>query len=149
MIQKQLVPEILQIFDASDQGDTLTLVQALTHKNPAVRYHAATGLGLQGDSTHLRFLAPLLNDEYEGVRVAAALARGRLDSESRDSALLAEEITSDNYLVGMYAIRALELLGTDVAARHSAAINAAGKSPFDFTRRIADRLSASLKSAGG
>lgn len=142
--QQQLVTRILTVLQAQDQRVTAALVEGLTHTSPAVRYHAATGLGLCGDSSHRPLLKALLKDDYEGVRVAAALARGRLDSTTPDSALLGELITSDNYLVGMFAIRALELLGPDVAARHAATIQAARKSPYEFTRRIAVRLSDTL-----
>lgn len=142
--QKQLVPQMLAVIDAGDRGDTDALVQALSHSSPAVRYHAATGLGLRGDSSHLQLLAVLLNDDYEGVRVAAALARERLDAAVSDSELLAKLITRDNYLVGMFAIRALEQLGPETAALHADAIRAAQHSPYEFTRRIAVRLTDTL-----
>ena len=143
--RRDLVPQLLTVIDAGDRGDTEQLVEALQHHSPSVRYWAATGLGLQGDRSHRRVLAPLLKDSFGGVRVAAALARCRLKPSSADVALLANEIGSDNYIVGMYAIRALELLGPEVAAAESETIRAAQTGPYEFTRRIAKRFTSKLE----
>jgi len=59
------------------------IVQGLTHKDPAVRYWAATGVGNRADSaddyrTANDILQQLLTDESENVRIAAARALARL-----------------------------------------------------------------------
>ena len=96
---------------------------------------------------HREQLAPLLKDGDGGVRVAAALARCRLGATPQDVTLLAREVENDNRVVGMYAIRALELIGPDLAAQQAAVIKAAQQSPYEFTRRIARRLTAKLGDA--
>ena len=67
----------------------------------------------------------------------------RLGDESAASNL-ADEITSENLLTGMYAIRALEMTGA-IARDHGDVIRAAQDSPYEFTRRIARRLSQTLE----
>ncbi len=145
--QKELIPEILAVLDASNRGRLSLLVASLQNSSPAIRYWAAEGLGIHGDVSHIRHLAPLVKDRYEGVRVAALLARCRLDPTLKDVKLLAGEINSDNYIVGMYAIRALEILGPTMASPQSKLIFSARKSPFEFTRRIATRLSTAMERA--
>ena len=87
-------------------------------------------------------LAPLSRDPSSGVRVATALAMCRLWDKTY-TGVLANEMTNENLLTGMYAIRALEL--TETAARpHLEAIRAAKNSGYEFTRRIALRLSGKL-----
>jgi arylsulfatase A-like enzyme len=144
--QKDLVPEILVVMEASDRGDVGALITALQHTSPAIRYWAATGLGLCGRKSDTTHLAPLTKDPYGGVRVAAALARCRLKPTPQDVELLGRETENANFIVGMYAVRALELLGPKVAAAEVETIRAAQNSPYEFTRRIARRLTAKLES---
>jgi hypothetical protein len=59
--------------------------------------------------------------------------------------LLGKETENANFIVGMYAIRALELLGPKVAAAEVDTIRAAQDSPYEFTRRIARRMTAKLE----
>ena len=72
------------------------------------------------------------------VRVAAAQALGKLGDLSQLK-LLIEHINDHNLLVGMFALRAIEELG-DAAKVHRAAIASAQKSKYEFSRRIAKRL---------
>ena len=53
--------------------------------------------------------------------------------------LLVEHIQDANLLVGMFALRAIEELG-DVGKKHRDAIDMAQKSKYEFSRRIAKRL---------
>ena len=53
---------------------------------------------------------------------------------------LAEEIRNYNLLVGLYAIRALESMGADAQPVHSAIVEARNH-PYEYVRRIANRLS--------
>ena len=72
------------------------------------------------------------------VRVAAAQALGKLGDLSQLK-LLIEHINDHNLLVGMFALRAIEELG-DAGKVHRAAIASAQKSKYEFSRRIAKRL---------
>ena len=53
--------------------------------------------------------------------------------------LLVEHIRDPNLLVGMFALRAIEELG-DAGKKHRNAIDKAQKSKYEFSRRIAKRL---------
>jgi len=145
--QRSLIPEILRALDTSHFGGTESLTTELSHDHAAVRYWAATAVGLNDNSSLARHLMPLLADESSGVCVAAALAHCRLARNKSDVSRLAGMIPNANYITGMYAIRALEQLGPDVSAPQAAAVDEARDSPYEFTRRIARRLSSSF-SAG-
>lgn len=134
-----LVRDLLNLIDAKDAA---THVEALGNGDPAIRHWAATLLGIHGDKAHAKALLPLVDDPSSGVRVAAALALCRLGGVQH-AGLLAKEITSKNVLSGMYAIRALEQIGTN-AKPHIEAIRTAKNSPYEFTRRIATRLAGTL-----
>ena len=134
-----LIRDLLEVVDAKDPSD---LVKALKSERPSIRYWAATALGLQGDNSCLSDLALLKKDASSGVRVAAALALCRLGDDSC-AAMLAEEIANENVLTSMYAIRGLEMIGP-AALPHIDAIRAAQKHEYEFTRRIARRLSRQL-----
>ncbi len=142
--QRKLISEILNVIDAGQLGAVAPLSPALSNNNPAVRYWAATAMGLSGTQTDTMSLEPLLADESAGVRIAAALATCRLQPNAADVSRLADEIASGNYITGMYALRALELLGTGVSASQTAAVIEARESPYEFTRRIARRFSNTL-----
>ena len=136
---QMLLRDILSVIDATELH---TLTKALKSNSPAVRYWAATLLGVRGDRTHTKALARLTKDASSDVRVAGALALCRLGDASQ-AKLLADEITNENLLTGMYAIRALELTGR-LAKPHAEAIKAARQGPYEFTRRIATRLTGTL-----
>ena len=72
------------------------------------------------------------------VRVAAAQALCKLGDLSQLK-LLIEHINDPNLLVGMFALRAIEELG-DAGKAHRTAIASAQKSKYEFSRRIAKRL---------
>jgi arylsulfatase A-like enzyme len=136
---KTLIRDILRVIDAAESQ---TLVDGLKSEQASIRYWAATSLGVRGDRAHLVDLATLTHDSSSGVRIAVSLALFRLGKVSAANAM-ATEIANENLLTGMYAIRALEMTGA-VATQHSAAILAARDSQYEFTRRIAHRLSETL-----
>ena len=53
--------------------------------------------------------------------------------------ILVDHINDPNLLVGMFALRAIEELG-DLGKAHRAEIAAAQQSKYEFSRRIARRL---------
>ena len=54
--------------------------------------------------------------------------------------LLGQEITNDNLLVGLYAIRAIEAIGPKASVDTGRAVKAAVESRYEFTSRVAKRL---------
>jgi hypothetical protein len=130
---------IRDILDLLDTKDPSVLVKALKSDRPSIRYWAATELGVEGDRSHLGELAPLKGDPSSGVRVAAALAMCRLGDDTCAS-LLAQEIANENLVTSMYAIRGLEMTGP-AALPYLDIVRAAQEHEYEFTRRIARRLS--------
>jgi hypothetical protein len=68
------------------------------------------------------------------------LALARTGQPEKGEAIILETIIDDNWLAGMYAIRALEWSGIRTPAAQ-AAVTKAIDNPYEFTRRIAKRLS--------
>lgn len=137
----RVVWTIIDTIEAGERQDIAGLTLALKHNHPAVRWWGATGLGNAGDAAAIDALKPLLNDEYHGVQVAAAQSLCQLGDVETGLPVLEQRIDDENFFVGMYAIRGLELLG-DVAAPARPAITRALESRCDETKRIARRLSA-------
>jgi uncharacterized sulfatase len=136
---QSLIRDILDVLDAGDPGSH---IEALSSSRASIRYWAATQLGVQGDKSHLSELTSLKADPSSTVRVAVSLAMCRL-GDDRSAGLLAAEITNDNLLTGMYAIRGLEMTGP-MTRPYLEAIRAAQNSQYEFTRRIAQRLTQNL-----
>ncbi|MBT3386165.1 MAG: sulfatase-like hydrolase/transferase [Prolixibacteraceae bacterium] len=80
-------------------SDISTFVENLNHKNEAVRYWAATGIGnyaTVGNKEIFDGLSPLINDEYPLVRIAAARAFCILNQESEGLKTLSAGLTDSN-----------------------------------------------------
>lgn len=142
----RVVWTIIDTIDAGERQDIGGLTLALKHAHPAVRWWGATGLGNAGDSSAAAALGPLLEDQDHGVRVAAAQSLCQLGEVKVGLPVLESMIDDQNFFVGMYAIRGLELIG-DAAAPARPAIERALESRCDETRRIARRLSSGFAAA--
>ena len=136
----RLMWKLFETVEASERKDVAALVRATTHKHPAVRWWAATGLGVSQDRTSGKTLQSLLDDEFDGVRVAAAQALCLLGDVETGLPVLAREVGNQDLIVGMFAIRGLERIG-DPARAALPTIRQARGNPYEFTVRIADRLS--------
>jgi uncharacterized sulfatase len=134
---------LLQVIKSGEQGDVPALLAALGSPHAAVRYWAAVGLGNTGDRSAIDVLRQRTEDPSHGVRVAVAFALCQLGEVAQGRAILEKEIENENLIVGMYAIRALERIG-DNARPALATIERARNSPYEFTRRVARRLTTKL-----
>jgi len=141
---RDLVRQIIELIEAGQRGDREVLYGALSSDRPSLRYWAATSLGNSGDADVVDRLAGCFSDESPAVRVAAAMATCKLKKSDRAVKLLGREVNNDNLIVGMYAIRALEQV-PDQAHVVKDTIENAKNSPYEFTRRIAVRLSTALQ----
>jgi len=138
-----LVRELISIIEAGERGDIETLHRSLDSDRPSTRFWSATWLGnLRNESAASR-LEQHIADPHPAVRIATALALCQLGRIEPNLAVLADHLDSDNLIAGMYAARALELLGPQAKAVLPA-IQRARNSPYNFTVRIANRLSQQL-----
>ncbi len=137
---KNLVRKLIKIITAADQGNAKALNIALESKEPSIRYWAATGLGRLGDASAIAALSKTTNDSSSAVRIAASLALCKLGEADQHINSIIKEINNSNLIAGMYAIRALELSAVDTPEVRDA-VEKARKNPYEFTRRIANRMS--------
>ena len=112
----RLMWTLFETVEASERRDVEALVRAIKYKHPAVRWWAATGLGLSGDRSAGEPLRTLLDDEFGGVRVAAAQALCLLGDVQTGMPVLTESVADPDLIVGMFAIRGLERIGDSARA---------------------------------
>lgn len=137
---QDLVSRLIGVIEDGEQGRLDELFTALESPRPSIRYWAATWLGLVGNIDCVDELEVRRMDPDPTVRIAVALALYRLGDAGYAAELLAEEIPNYNLLVGLYAIRALESMGEDAQPARNAIVNARNH-PYEYVRRIANRLS--------
>jgi arylsulfatase A-like enzyme len=141
---KDLLKDILTVVDACDAGNEERIKVSLSSTEPTIRFWAARTTGSLKISELKDQLKEMLKDKDGTVRTAAAQSLYQLGDKS-GLHVLAKDITNENLLVGMYAIRALEAIGPDAKDETGDAIKAAKKSPYEFTKRVAKRLTIKWK----
>ena len=137
---KTLVRDLINIIEAGEKKDVTRLLKGLKDEAPSVCYWAATWLGNRKMTDAGDALVKTTGHADPTVRIAAALALSRLGRPGDGADVILKTIEDDNWLAGMYAIRALEWSGIRTPPAH-AAVQRALDSPYEFTRRIAKRLS--------
>ena len=135
-----MVRDLIAIIEEGESNNIAALRKGLIDENPAVRYWAATWLGVRKNAEASQALVKATSDSIPAVRLAAALALSRMGQPEKGEDVILETIIDDNWLAGLYAIRALEWSGIRTPAA-LAAVTKAKDSPYEFTRRIAKRLS--------
>ena len=131
---------LIEVITAGEANEAAKLLDFAKSADPSTRYWAAVWLGVNNTAKSKSTLLKLTSDTVPAVRVAAAQALcklGDMDYLKR----LVEHIKDPNLLVGMFALRAIEELG-DAGKAHLEAIATAQKSKYEFSRRIARRLTA-------
>ena len=135
---RELIQRLIELMDAGQAGNVDKLAAQIDSESACDRYWAATWLGLCGGPEVVDALERKLNDEQPAVRIGAALALHRLGVPRGSTRVLIEETRNYNPLVGLYALRALEIANLDdVSVRKTFA--AAQNHPYEFARRIANR----------
>lgn len=81
--------DIRRIIDLQDRRALDTLAAFLDDPDPSYRYHAAVALASVGDSGSVSALLPLLRDQVEAIRIAAAYALGQTGSVTAAEPLIA------------------------------------------------------------
>jgi len=130
---------LIDVITAGEANDGAKLFEYAKSSDPSTRYWAAVWLGVNETTAGKATLLKLTADRVPAIRVAAAQALYRLGDLSKLK-LLVEHINTPNLLVGLYALRAIEELG-DAGKVHRDKIAKAQKSNYEFSRRIAKRLS--------
>ena len=129
---------LIDVITAGEANDVKSLLAFAESEDASARYWAAVWLGVNKTKNAKAALKKLADDETPSVRVAAAQAMVKL-GDGEPIKLLIHHIDDPNYLVGMYALRAIEELG-DAGKPYKTEISAAQNSPYEFSRRIAKRL---------
>jgi len=127
-----------EVITAGEVNENNKLMGFAKYPDPSTRYWAAVWLGVNKTAESKSTLLDLTNDSVPTVRVAAARALCEFGDLNHLN-LLVEHIQDANLLVGMFALRAIEELG-DAGKKHRDAIDKAQKSKYEFSRRIAKRL---------
>lgn len=135
-LSRGTVRDLILAIEAGERGEDT----GLDDLSPSIRFWAATWAGVNGDDSAVPKLRQLLEDEWEPVQIAAALALCRLGEDQEKAIdLLAASIDSENHITSMYAIRGIEWSGVRNEATKLAADKAAA-GRYEFTRRIGKRL---------
>ena len=129
---------LIDVITAGEANESEKLMGFAKSPDPSTRYWAAVWLGVNKTAESKSTLLELTNDSVPTVRVAAARALCEFGDLSHLN-LLVEHIQDPNLLVGMFALRAIEELG-NAGKKHRDAIDNAQKSKYEFSRRIAKRL---------
>jgi HEAT repeat protein len=129
---------LIDVITAGEANDGAKLLAFAKSTDPSTRYWAAVWLGVNQSAKGKATLLKLTADPVPAVRVAAAQALCKF-GDLGQLKLLVDHIEDPNLLVGMFALRAIEELG-DAGKAHREAIAAAQKSKYEFSRRIARRL---------
>lgn len=144
----ETISRIRKVIACTGKGtqDEEGLLKAMRDESPAVRYWAATGLGvLQSDSPKtLQALDEGLADQVGSVRIASALAMCRKGQEGKALEKLLEAMASTNALERLYAILAMEeSRSKSPLALQTAKV--ARNDPYEFVRRVGERLCIQVK----
>ena len=131
---------LIDVITAGEVNDGAKLLEYTKSPDPSTRYWAAVWLGVNKTADSKATLLKLTADPVPAIRVVAAQALCKLGDLSQLKRLI-DHIKDPNLLVGMFALRAIEELG-DAGKVHRADIAAAQKSKYEFSRRIARRLTA-------
>ena len=130
---------LIKIIEAGEEGNISVLKEAVDSDDPSERYWAATWLGVNKEKTAENKIESLTQDENASVRVAANLALYKINSDYNPIPALAEEVTNENLIVGMYAINAIEQ--TNIRNDEVKAIaEKAADSEYEFTQRFGKYL---------
>jgi len=130
---------LIKIIEAGEEGNISVLKEAVDSDDPSERYWAATWLGVNKEKTAENKIESLTQDENASVRVAANLALYKINPDFNPIPALAEEVSNENLIVGMYAINAIEQTGIRNNEVKAIAEKAAD-SEYEFTQRFGKYL---------
>lgn len=140
---RSLIRECIETMELFTRNDVSGLLKALKHERASVRFWAAYGLGNisepSGDA--IPSVRVALEDETDAVKIAAARALCRLCQDESALKVLEDNLGNQNLIVGLYAALFIEDLDEELIREILPSIEEAKESPYEFTRRVAVRLS--------
>jgi len=129
-----LIKQLIDVIEAGELKDLNRLEKIAKTGNPSQIYWAVTWLGVHRNQESIGLIKKLVQHNDPSVRIAACLALCKMGLDETYLPKLTEEINHPNYLVGMYAIRAIEQTGIlNETTREAAEI--ASRSKYDNTTR--------------
>ncbi len=143
---QNLISESIQALRLDGQKDVKDLQERLNHAKASIRFWAAYGLGNLGSEAAgaVPSLSTALQDESDAVKIAAARALCLMDRTEPALQIMTDNLNNDNLIVGLYAALFIEDLGEPVAGKILPFIQEAQENPYNFTRRVADRMNENL-----
>lgn len=142
-----LLGECIEVIMLDEQKDVNGLQQALNHRNASIRFWGAYGLGNIPEKAQnaLPFLKIALKDESDAVKIATARALCRMNQMDPALEVLAGNLDNSNLIVGLYSALFIEDMNETHAIKILPEIDKAQDNPYEFTRRVANRLTTELK----
>lgn len=134
-----LISQLIDVFEAGELKDIDKLEKIAKTGNSSQRYWAVTWLGVHQNKESIGLMKKLVNYSNPSVKIAACLALCKMGMDKTYLPKLMEEINNPNYLVGMYAVRAIEQTGILNATTKKAA-ELASLSKYDNITRYGRRL---------
>lgn len=89
-------PQVQRLYKLSDERKVDSLRSYLTNKNATLRYIAALSFASMKDSNSVQNLVPLLKDDVEEVRCAAAFSLGLIGKPAAEAALIGGFLPGDS-----------------------------------------------------
>ena len=130
---------LIEVIEAGENENISFLEEKLDSECPSERYWAATWLGVNKVKSIQNKIKNLTRDVNATVRVAANLALYKINPDYNPIPALAEELSNENLIVGMYAINTIEQTGIRNDEVKIVAEKAA-KSEYEFTQRFGNYL---------
>ncbi|MBD3374705.1 sulfatase-like hydrolase/transferase [candidate division KSB1 bacterium] len=140
-----LLDELIRIIEIREQeGDAglETLVKALDHDSAAVRYRACYEIGnLDSVASAVKVLRPMLEDDSEAVRIAAARALCRAGKPEEGTPVLQNALlNSGNHVIRHHAALFFEDIAPPYAEPYLEDFKTAEQDSYEFVTRVAERL---------
>lgn len=140
---QNLIKKCIETIVLAEKNNVTGLMQALSHDNESIRFWAAYGLGNipELSTKAIPLLTTALEDKSDAVKIAAARALCITKKSEKALDLLINHLDNPNYLVGLYAALFIEDLDESMINKALPALIKAKDSPYEYTRRVAVRLS--------
>ncbi|MFC2087586.1 sulfatase-like hydrolase/transferase [Bacteroidota bacterium] len=147
---RQIFDETVETIEAGEKEEISELLAKMESPHATVRYWAATKMGVCSNKASIQVLKKHLNDESSSVRIASALALCRLNDNALGIPVLEKEAKNiSNPVAQMYALSAMEKVRHQLPFNIYETVNNAQESSYEFSRRLARRLTNYLENKNG